>query len=64
MSLYGRPRLGFALARGADLARTPWYKRFHLARRAVFLELLLEDLVDLAVFVAVLDLPTALLETP
>src|SRR5258706_7964092 len=56
--------LCFALAGGADLPGAPRDESLHLAGRAVLHELLFEDLVDLTVFVGVLDLPAALLLAP
>src|SRR5215813_6984050 len=55
--------LRISFARRSHLTGAPGDKRFHFARRAVGFEFLFEDLVDLAVFVLVLDLPAALFHT-
>src|SRR5690242_12516217 len=59
-----RRGLRLALARRADLARAPRHERLHAAGRAVPFEILLENLVDFPVLVAVLDLPAALFLAP
>ena len=56
--------LGIALARRPDFTGAPRHKSFHLAPRAMSLELLLEDPVNFAIFILVLDLPTAFLHAP
>src|ERR1051326_4777275 len=53
-----------ALARRADLPPAPPPETLHAAGRAVLFEILLENLVDFPVLVAVLDLPAALFLAP
>jgi len=50
-------------ARGTHLPSTIRYEGLHPAWGAVGLEVLFENLVNLALFVVVFDLPTALLDT-